>query len=51
MNILNFLFALPEKVSAFFRHPIIKGVEMFSNLCTAINTLRRHHSSLGYVSI
>jgi len=34
MNILNCLSALPEKVSAFFRHPIIKGVEMFSNLCT-----------------
>lgn len=34
MNVLNSLSALPEKVSAFFRHPIIKGTEMFSNLCT-----------------
>lgn len=34
MNILGSLAALPEKVSVFFRHPIIKGAEMFSNLCT-----------------
>jgi transposase len=34
MNILNSLAAIPEKVASFFRHPIIKGVEMFSNLCT-----------------
>ena len=34
MYILSSLAALPEKVVSFFRHPIIKGVEMFANLCT-----------------
>ncbi|MFZ5776516.1 MAG: IS630 family transposase [Thermodesulfobacteriota bacterium] len=34
MTVMSSLAASPEKVSSFFRHPIIRGIEMFSNLCT-----------------
>ena len=35
MRVMRSLQNLPEKVISFFRHPIIKYVDMFADLCTA----------------